>query len=92
MDHLGGQKGAALMVTLGLLFLIMLMGFAAFRLSVDEISIAANQKAAVQAQYIAESGAALMLQWFQEPETFPEIGTFPAGDPAGDPSGFLKRR
>ncbi len=80
------------MVTLGLLFLIMLMGFAAFRLSVDEISIAANQKAAVQAQYIAESGAALMLQWFQEPETFPEIGTFPAGDPAGDPSGFLKRR
>ena len=92
MDRLRGERGSALVVTLGLLLLTTLMGFATFRWSVDELGIAANQKATVQAQYVAESGAALMRQWFQEPETFPDIGTFPAGYPAGDRSGFLKRR
>lgn len=86
------EKGTALLVTMSLLFLITLLGLSAFRWANDELGIAANQKATTQAQYIAESGVALMLQWFQEPATFPEIGTFPSGYPSGDRSSFLKRR
>ena len=92
MRRLEKEAGTAFIVTTGLLFLITLLGFAAFRWSVDEISIAANQKASVQAEYIAESGAALMLQWFQEPETFPGIGLFPQGEPAEGRERFLARR
>ncbi len=92
MKRLGKEAGTAFIVTAGLLFLITLLGLATFRWSVDEIGIAANQKASVQAQYIAESGAALMLQWFQEPQTFPAIGVFPLGEPIGGAESFLARR
>lgn len=92
MRRIEKETGMAFIVTTGLLFLITLLGFAAFRWSIDEIGIAANQKASVQAQYIAESGAALMLQWFQEPKTFPAIGVFPQGGPAGGTMNFLARR
>lgn len=90
--HLKTERGMALVVTVGLLFLITLLGLAAFRWSLDELGIAANQKAAVQARYIAESGTALMLQWFQEPQAFPAIGAFPQGEPAGGHGSFLAKR
>lgn len=86
------EKGSALLVTMSLLFLITLLGLSAFQWSIAETGIAANQKATTQARYIAESGVALMLQWFQEPETFPEIGTFPNGYPAGERSSFFAKR
>lgn len=89
---LNTERGLALIVTLGLLCLITLLGISAFRLSVAEIGIAANQKASVQAQYLAEAGTAMVLQWFQEPETFPDIGTFPLGVPVGGRGRFLARR
>ncbi|MBI3810904.1 MAG: hypothetical protein HY283_01680 [Nitrospirae bacterium] len=92
MSRLKKEAGTAFIMTAGLLFLITLLGLATFRWSVDEIGIAANQKASVQAQYIAESGAALMLQWFQEPQTFPAIGVFPQGEPIGGAEIFLARR
>lgn len=92
MRRLEKEAGTAFIMTAGLLFLITLLGLATFRWSVDEIGIAANQKTSVQAQYIAESGAALMLQWFQEPQTFPSIGIFPQGEPLGGAETFLARR
>lgn len=92
MRRLRNEAGTALVVTGGLLFLIMLLGLATFRWAVDELGIAGNQKASVQARYIAESGAALMLQWFQEPQTLPEIGIFPQGEPAEGRARFLAKR
>ena len=92
MQWLETERGMALVVTLGLLFLITLLGLSAFRWSVDEIGIAGNQKASVQAQYLAEAGTAMVLQWFQEPETFPTVGVFPLGEPAGGRGSFLARR
>jgi hypothetical protein len=92
MRRLETERGMALVVTLGLLFLITLLGLSAFRLSIDEIGIAGNQKASVQAQYLAEAGTAMVLQWFQEPETFPDLGDFPLGEPAGGRGSFLARR
>jgi PilX N-terminal len=92
MQCVGKETGMAFIVTTGLLFLITLLGFAAFRWSIDEIGIASNQRASVQAQYIAESGAAVMLQWFQEPKTFPAIGAFPLGEPEEGAGNFLARR
>src|SRR3989304_735033 len=86
------EKGTALLVTISLLFLITLLGLSAFRWANDELGISANQAASAQARYIAESGVALMLQWFQEPEAFPEIGTFPNGGPSEGRSSFFKRR
>lgn len=92
MRRLEKEGGMAFIVTAGLLFLITLLGLATFRWSVDEIGIAANQKASVQAQYMAESGAALMLQWFQEPQTFPPNGVFLQGEPVGGAGNFIARR
>jgi hypothetical protein len=92
MRRLETERGMALVVTLGLLFLITLLGLSAFRWSIDEIGIAGNQKASVQAEYIAEAGTAMVLQWFQEPETFPDVGVFPLGDPPGGRGSFLARR
>ena len=92
MRRLKNEAGTALVVTGGLLFLITLLGLATFRWSVDEIGIAGNQKASIQSRYIAESGAALMLQWFQEPQTFPEIGIFPQREPAEGRARFLAKR
>jgi len=92
MRRLETERGMAMVVTLGLLFLIILLGLSAFRWSIDEIGIAGNHKASVQAQYLAESGAAMVLQWFQQPETFPNVGVFPLGEPAGGRGKFLARR
>jgi len=92
MRRLETERGMALVVTLGLLFLIMALGLSAFRWSIDEIGIAGNQKASVQAQYLAETGPAIVLQWFQEPEMFPDVGVFPLGEPAGGRGSFLARR
>ncbi len=92
MRRMEREAGTAFIVTTGLLFLITLLGLATFRWSVDELGIAGNQKAAVQARYIAESGAALMLQWFQEPDTFPAIGVFPKREPTEGRERFLAKR
>lgn len=92
MRRLETERGMALVVTLALLFLITLLGLSVFRWSIDEIGIAGNQKASVQAQYLAEAGTAMALQWFQEPETFPDVGVFPLGETAGGRGSFLARR
>ena len=81
-----------MVVSMGLLFLITMFGLSTIRWSVDELKMAANQKGTIQARYIAETGAALMLQWFQEPEVFPEIGLFPRGYAEELRANFLNRR
>ena len=81
-----------MVVSMGLLFLITMFGLSTIRWSVDELKIAANQKGTIQARYIAETGVALMLQWFQKPGSFPEIGLFPEGYPEEGRDVFLSRR
>ena len=90
--HQNNEKGAALVITLSLLFLMTLLGLSGFNGSMEELHITAHDVAWTQAQYIAESGIALLLQWFQDPERFPEIGTFPRGYPAGEKPTFLTKR
>jgi PilX N-terminal len=92
MGWLRKESGMAFIATAGLLFLVTLLGLAAFRWSIDEVRIAANQKGSAQARYIAESGTALMLQWFQQPETFPATGIFAQGERVGGEGDFLARR
>ncbi len=86
------EKGLALIVTFGLLFLITLLGLSAFRWSLDELQMAAHQKSGIQARYIAESGIGLVLQWFQEPESFPAIGEFGRGGLEDGRGMFLGKR
>jgi hypothetical protein len=90
--HQNNEKGAALVITLSLLLLITLLGLSGFDWSMDELHITANDAAWTEAQYLAESGVALLLQWFQDPESFPEIGAFPRGYPAGNQPSFLTKR
>jgi PilX N-terminal len=92
MRRLEGEAGAALIVTAGLLFLITLLGLAAFRWSVDEMRIAGNQKASLQARYIAESGIAMLVEWFQEPGAFSESGIVPEGETENGWDHFFARR
>lgn len=92
MGWLRKESGMAFIATAGLLFLVTFLGLAAFRWSIDEVRIAANQKGSTQARYIAESGTALMLQWFQEPKTFPATGILAQGERVGGEGDFLARR
>ena len=92
INRSNNEKGAALIITLSLLLLISLLGLSAFNGSMSELQIATNDAAWIEAQYLAESGIALLLKWFQEPETFPEIGTFSNALPPGGQSSFLKKR
>jgi len=92
MKRREGETGSALIVTAGLLFLITLLGLAAFRWSVDEMRIAGNQKASLQARYIAESGIAMMVEWFQAPDAFSESGIVPQGESENGWDHFFARR
>ena len=86
------ENGTALIITLCLLLMITLLGLSTFNRSIGELQIAANDTAWLEAQYLAESGIALLLQWFQDPKTLPDIGTFPNGYASSDRARFLKKR
>lgn len=92
MKPKNSEKGSALMVTVGLILLISLLGLSAFRLGMTELQMASNGPAAAEARYLAESGIALVLQWFQSPGEFPDIGSYPNRFPASDYSHFLRKR
>lgn len=86
------EKGSALVIVLGLLLLITLMGFASFQWALSEIQIGDHQESWMQSQYLAEAGVAKVLEWFQDPTSFPTIGSFPNGYSELGREGFFRKR
>src|SRR3954452_2163869 len=72
------QKGSALLVSLMAMVGLSLLGLAFVALSETENAIAINEQAHTQTVAVAETGAKLVLQWFQSPAQMLARGLMPA--------------
>ena len=72
------QKGSALLVALMTMVGLSLLGLAFVALSETENAIAVNEQGHTQTVAVAESGAKLVLQWFQGPTAMLARGLMPA--------------
>ena len=72
------QKGSALLVALMTMVGLSLLSLAFVALSETENAIAVNEQGHTQTVAVAESGAKLVLQWFQDPTGMLARGLMPA--------------
>src|ERR1700693_3161278 len=75
-----GNRGSALLVSLMVIVGLSLLGLGFVAISETESAIAKNQQTALQTQAVAEAGAKLVVEWFQDP-TWANLR---AGMPAND--------
>src|SRR6185295_17684867 len=61
------DRGSALLVSLMVIVGLSLLGLGFVAISETETAIAKNQQGALQTQAIAEAGAKLVVEWFQDP-------------------------
>ncbi|HEX3583688.1 MAG TPA: pilus assembly PilX N-terminal domain-containing protein [Thermoanaerobaculia bacterium] len=80
LHHLGGrvrQRGSALLVSLMVMTGLSLLGLAFVAMTETENSISLNERNHAQTVAIAEAGARLVVQWFQDPATMLARGLMP---------------
>ena len=65
--HLRGDRGSALLVSLMVIVGLSLLGLGFVAISETETAIAKNQLSVLQTQAVAEAGAKLVVEWFQDP-------------------------
>ena len=61
------ERGSALVIALLVTFILSLLGVSFLLMGQTESRIAVNEKNALQAFYLAESGAAVVQSWFDRP-------------------------
>src|SRR5882724_9151636 len=61
------DRGSALLVSLMVIVGLSLLGLGFVAISETETAIARNQQNALQTQAVAEAGAKLVVEWFQDP-------------------------
>src|SRR6266702_4944079 len=61
------DRGSALLVSLMVIVGLSLLGLGFVAISETESAIAKNQQNALQTQAIAEAGAKVVVEWFQDP-------------------------
>ena len=76
------EKGSALLVSLMAMVGLSLLGLAFVAISETESAIATNEQNHTQTVSVAEAGAKLVLQWFQDPVTMQARGLMPANSDA----------
>src|SRR6266498_3879359 len=74
------QRGSALLVTLMVMVGLSLLGLGFVAISETESTISANERNYTQVLSVAESGARLVVEWFQDPvwAAAPAQGILPA--------------
>lgn len=72
------NRGSALLVSLMVIVGLSLLGLGFVAISETETAIAKNQQSALQTQALAESGAKLIVEWFQDPVWGENYGAQPA--------------
>lgn len=77
-------RGSALLVSLMVIVGLSLLGLGFVAVSETERAIARNQQASLQTQTIAESGARLALEWFQNPGWALTNAALPSNIPANN--------
>jgi hypothetical protein len=76
------QRGSALLVSLMVIVGLSLLGLGFVAISETEAAIAKNQQAVLQTQAVAEAGAKLVVEWFQDPQWALLHAALPSNDPA----------
>lgn len=72
------QRGSALLAALMVIVGLSLLGLAFVAISETESTISINQRNHTETVAVAEAGARLIVQWFQDPDTMRRIGLMPA--------------
>jgi hypothetical protein len=78
----GSQSGSALLVSLMVMVGLSLLGLAFVALSETESAISINERNHAQTVAIAEAGAKLVVQWFQDPTTMQGQTLMPVNETA----------
>jgi len=76
------QRGSALLATLMVIVGLSLLGLAFVAISETESTISNNQRNHTETVAVAEAGARLVVQWFQDPLTMNNLGLMPNNDAA----------
>src|SRR3954451_14632308 len=74
------DRGSALLVSLMVIVGLSLLGLGFVAISETESAIARNQQNALQTQAVAEAGARLVVEWFQNPSWALASGGMPANN------------
>src|SRR5437762_10749541 len=74
------QRGSALLATLMVIVGLSLLGLAFVAISETESSISVNERNHTQTVALAETGARLVVQWFQDPVRMLGFNLQPAND------------
>ncbi|HXH39583.1 MAG TPA: pilus assembly PilX N-terminal domain-containing protein [Thermoanaerobaculia bacterium] len=74
------DKGSALLVSLMVIVGLSLLGLGFVAVSSTETAIAKNQQAVSQTEAVAEAGAKLVVEWFQDPVWAQTSGGMPSND------------
>src|SRR5512138_207286 len=76
------EKGSALLVSLMVMVALSLLGLGFVAISETESAISVNQRNYTQTQALAESGAKMVVEWFQNADWANRRGILPANDTA----------
>src|SRR5882672_9880417 len=79
---LRNDRGSALLVSLMVIVGLSLLGLGFVAISETETAIAKNQQNVLQTQAIAEAGAKLVVEWFQDPVWGQTSAALPSNDGA----------
>jgi hypothetical protein len=74
------DRGSALLVSLMVIVGLSLLGLGFVAISETETAIAKNQQSVVQTEAVAEAGARLVVEWFQDPVWGQTTGGMPSND------------
>jgi hypothetical protein len=74
----GKQRGSALLVTLMVMVGLSLLGLGFVAISETESTISANERNYTQVLSVAEAGARMVVEWFQEPAWAAARGVLPS--------------
>ena len=80
------SRGSALLVSLMVIVGLSLLGLGFVAISETETAIAKNQQNVLQTQAIAEAGAKLVVEWFQDPVWSQLNAALPSNDGAVNPN------
>src|SRR5918911_4144284 len=75
------QRGSALLAALMVIVGLSLLGLAFVAISETESTISINQRNHTETVGVAEAGARLIVQWFQDPDTMLRLQVMPANNP-----------
>src|SRR5436190_16938833 len=76
------DRGSALLVSLMVIVGLSLLGLGFVAISETETAIAKNQQTVLQTQAVAEAGAKLVVEWFQDPVWGELNAALPSNDSA----------